>query len=60
MENEQVRDDHTIDVFPICQNIIRITREGIKSGLFERGDDDVVALTRSIPTEAHNAPSYRR
>lgn len=29
LENEQVRDDHVIDVFPIFQNITRLTYEGI-------------------------------
>lgn len=55
LENEQVRHDHAIDVFPICQNTMWITLEGIKSGLFERGDDDAVALARSVLTEAQNA-----
>lgn len=29
LENEQARDDHTIDVLLISQNIIRITYKGV-------------------------------
>ncbi|XP_058741300.1 uncharacterized protein LOC131613668 [Vicia villosa] len=30
LENEQGMDDHAVNVLPICQNIMRITRDGIK------------------------------
>lgn len=55
LENEQVKDDHVIYVLLSCQNIMWITYEGIKSGLFERGNDDAVVPTCSILTEAQNA-----
>lgn len=43
----------------ICQNIMWIMHEGIKSRLFERGGDDAIVLARSILTEVHNALRYR-
>lgn len=55
LENEQIRDDHAIVVFPICQNIMRLMYEGMKSGLFERGDDDAVSLARAI-LPSHKMP----
>lgn len=60
LENEHIMDNHVIDVLPICQNIMQITREGIKSRLFERGGNDVVSLTRSILTETQNTLGCQR
>lgn len=57
LENEQARDDHAINVLSICQTIMRITYEGIKSGRFERGGDDVVALAYEIVIESCNVLS---
>lgn len=59
LENTEARDDHAIDVLWICKNIIQITYEGIKSWMFERSGNDLVALARSILTEPHNALGYR-
>lgn len=60
MENEQGKGDHVIDMLLICRNIMRITYEGIKSGVFKIGGDDAVALARSILTETRNVLDYRR
>lgn len=53
-------DDHVINVFPVYHNIMRITREGIEFGLFDRGEYDVVSLARLILTKERNALSYRQ
>lgn len=55
LENEQTKGNHVINVLLICQNIMEIMYEGIKSGLFQRSDDDVIAFANTIVTESQNA-----
>lgn len=51
LENGKARDNHVVDVSPICQNIMWIKRGGLESKLFERDNNDLVALARSILTK---------
>ncbi|XP_058763616.1 uncharacterized protein LOC131637068 [Vicia villosa] len=60
LENDQVMDDHVVDLLSVGQNIMQILREVIESGLFERGGDEVVTLACSSLTNVRNALGYCR
>ena len=60
LENEQVMDDHVVDVLLHCQTIMWLTRVGIEIRVFAKGGDEAIALAHSITFEAWSVVTYRR
>lgn len=60
LKDQWTLNDHVVDVLSCYQTIIRLTRQGIKSGVFARNGDEAVGLIESIISNARSARAYRK
>ena len=60
LKNEQVEDDHVIDLLPICQNIRQIGQEALDDEIIDGGGPNLVSVVERMVAEAERAARYHR
>src|ERR1044072_3684958 len=58
LKNEQVEDDHVIDLLPICQNIRQIGQEALDDGIIDEDGSDAIIVVEKMVAEAERATRY--